>query len=134
MPDKEEVQKERARIVEITAICREYDLMDNFRDNFLDNAENNKESLFEIQMVNGPDWLGGDLSVSWRWQEIGMFDGTGGSWWNLAPNQKALKEFESGDPRKYMTLWCEGGANYTEADGNLTDWDYWMDHLATDSL
>jgi starch-binding outer membrane protein, SusD/RagB family len=110
----------------------EYGLMANFRDNFLDTYENNKESLFEVQMVNGPSWLGGDLSDSWRWQEIGMFDGTGGSWWNLAPNQKTLHEFESGDPRKFMTLWCEGGAKYTEANGNVTDWNYWMAHLATD--
>jgi SusD family. len=110
----------------------EYGLMDNFRDNFLDNAENNKESLFEVQMVNGPSWLGGDVSDSWRWQEVGMVDGTGGSWWNLAPNQKTLKEFEPGDPRKFMTLWCENGAKYTESNGHVADYAYWNSHLATD--
>lgn len=111
----------------------EYSLMDNFRANSLGGEfENNAESLFEVQMFNGPSWLGGDISTSWRWQEVGMFDGTGGSWWNLAPNQKTLKEFESGDPRKFMTLWCEGGANYVQLGGDTTRWDDWMGKLSTD--
>jgi hypothetical protein len=112
---------------------KEYRLVDNYRSNSLGNRhENNDESIFEVQMHNGPDWLGADLSCSWRWQEIGVFDGTGGAWWNLAPNQKTLNEFEPGDPRKYMTLWCEDGAHYTELNGNVTDWDYWMANLASD--
>lgn len=109
----------------------EYNLVDNFRDNSLADNENNSESIFEVQMHNGSDWLGGDISDSWRWQEIGIYDGTGGSWWNLAPNQKTLNEFEPGDPRKYMTLWCDGGAYYTEVDGTVTDYTFWMAHLSS---
>jgi starch-binding outer membrane protein, SusD/RagB family len=139
----------------------EYSLMDNFRANSLDavgttawakyetlgstsasgavSCENNAESLFEVQMVNGSSWLGGDVSDSWRWQEVGMYDGTGGSWWNLAPTQKTFDEFESGDPRKFMTLWCKGGASYycsvKRASGtavdSATNYQYWMDHLSS---
>lgn len=111
---------------------KEYGLVANFRSNSLDLNENNSESVFELQFVNGPSWMGGDYSDSWRWQEVGMVDGTGGSWWNVAPNQKTLKEFEEGDPRKYMTLWCEDGANYTELNGNVADYNYWMAHLSSD--
>lgn len=112
----------------------EYQLMDNFRENSMWGTahENNAESVFEIQMFNGPDWLGGDRSDSWRWQEIGVLDGTGGAWWNLAPNQRTFDEFEEGDPRKFMTLWCPGGAHYTELNGNVADWDYMINHLSSD--
>ncbi|EHQ24348.1 RagB/SusD family nutrient uptake outer membrane protein [Mucilaginibacter paludis] len=110
---------------------KEYDLVPYFKDNFSDKTENNAESIFEIQMHNGPGWLGDDMSDSWRWQEIGMFDGTGGAWWNLAPNKKTYDEFEPGDPRKYMTLWCDNGAKYTQVDGTVTDYNYWMSKLAT---
>lgn len=110
----------------------EYALLDNFRDNFSEATENNNESVFEVQLFNGPGWLGDDISSSWRWQEIGMFDGTGGAWWNLAPNKKTYDEFEAGDPRKYMTLWCDNGAKFTQIDGTVTDYAYWMSKLATD--
>lgn len=112
----------------------EYQLMDNFRENSMwgTDHENNAESVFEVQMFNGPDWLGGDKSDSWRWQEIGVPDGTGGAWWNLAPNERTFQEFEEGDPRKYMTLWCPGGAYYKELNGNVADWDYMYEHLSSD--
>lgn len=113
-------------------ISKEYRLVDHFRNNFLEAHENNPESVFEVQMFNGPSWLGGDISCSWRWQEIGMFDGTGGSWWNLAPNKKAHDEFEAGDPRKFMTLWCDNGAYFTQLDGKVTKYQDWMANLATD--
>ncbi|MCD8043725.1 MAG: RagB/SusD family nutrient uptake outer membrane protein [Tannerellaceae bacterium] len=115
---------------------REYELMDNFRANSLGGLksefENNKESLFELQMVNGPSWLGDDQSCSWRWQEIGVPDGTGDSWWNLAPNQKTYNEFEPGDPRKFMTLWCPDGAHFTQLDGSVVDWNYMLANLPSD--
>jgi len=110
---------------------KEYSLVANFRDNSLETTENNSESVFEVQMYNGPSWLGGDMSDSWRWAEIGVPDGTGGSWWNLAPNKKTFDEFESGDPRRYMTLWCPGGASYTQIDGSVVDFNYMLAHLAT---
>lgn len=112
----------------------EYQLMDNFRENSMWGIEheNNAESVFEIQMVNGPSWLGGDISDSWRWQEVGIPDGTGGAWWNIAPNKRTFDEFEEGDPRKFMTLWCPGGAKFTESNGNVADWDYVIEHLGND--
>lgn len=114
----------------------EYHLMDNFRANSLGGLksvyENNEESLFEVQMFNGPDWMGGDLSCSWRWQEVGVPDGTGGAWWNLAPNKKTFDEFETGDPRKFMTLWCPDGAHYKLLTGEVVDWDYMYQHLPSD--
>ena len=84
-------------------------------------------------MFNGPDWMGGDKSDSWRWQEIGVPDGTGGAWWNLAPNKRTFDEFEEGDPRKFMTLWCPDGAFYTELNGNVADWDYMIANLSSDN-
>ncbi len=124
----ESAQSELKKVID----SNEYSLVSNFRDNSLDTDENNEESIFEVQMHNGSGWLGADVSDSWRWQEIGIYDGTGGAWWNLAPNQKAFDEFEPGDPRKYMTLWIDGGAYYTELDGTVTDYDDWMANLASD--
>jgi len=109
----------------------EYSLVSNFRDNSLETTENNTESVFEVQLHNGPGWLGDDMSDSWRWQEIGVPDGTGGAWWNLAPNKKTYDEFETGDPRRYMTLWCPNGASYTQIDGSVVDFTYMLAHLAT---
>lgn len=98
----------------------EYKLNANFHDNFTNDPkkENGVESIFEVQMHNGTSWMGGDISDSWRWCNIGLPDGTGGCWWNLAPNKKAYNEFENGDPRRYMTLWCPGGAYFTATDGS----------------
>lgn len=114
----------------------EYTLVDNFRANSLGGLkseyEHNAESVFEVCMVNGPDWMGGDLSCSWRWQEIGVPDGTGGAWWNLAPNKRTFDEFEAGDPRKFMTLWCPEGAHFTQIDGSVVDWEYMITNLASD--
>lgn len=110
---------------------KEYSLTPYFKNNFDEEHENNVESVFEVQLNNGPGWIGDDMSDSWRWQEIGIYDGTGGAWWNLAPNKKTFDEFEDGDPRKFMTLWCEDGAKFTQVDGTVTDYAYWMAHLAT---
>lgn len=99
---------------------KEYALNPNFRHNFTNDPklENGVESIFEVQMHNGNSWLGGDVSDSWRWCNIGLPDGTGGCWWNLAPTPMAYNEFEEGDPRRYMTLWCPGGAIFTDNKGN----------------
>lgn len=97
----------------------EYQLNPVFSDNFTNDParENGVESLFEVQMHNANSWMGGDLSDSWRWCNIGLPDGTGGCWWNLAPTPMAYHEFEEGDPRRYMTLWCPGGAYFTDNSG-----------------
>ncbi len=105
----------------------EYSLMECYNTNFVGwsdpTYDNNAESVFEVQMYDGTDWLGGDVSDSWRWLEVGCPDGVGGFWWNIAPNQKTYDEFEEGDPRKYMTLWCEDGAYFTESDGTVLTWE-----------
>ena len=48
-----------------------------------------------------------------------MLAGIGGSWWNLTPTRKCFDEFEYGDPRRYMSLWCPGGARYLDLDDKL---------------
>lgn len=112
----------------------EYQLNANFRDNFTDDPtkENGKESIFEVQMHNGNDWMGGDMSDSWRWCNIGLPDGTGGCWWNLAPTPMAYNEFEKGDPRRYMTLWCPGGAYFTDSQGHKVTFEDMMAKCSSD--
>lgn len=108
----------------------EYALVENFRANSMGGEhENNEESIFELQMQLGADFF--EQSYSLRWQMVGLTSGTGNSWWNLAPNQRTFDEFEAGDPRKFMTLWCPNGAYYTELDGKVVDWDYMYDKLPT---
>lgn len=112
----------------------EYQLNANFRDNFTNDPakENGVESIFEVQMHNGNNWLGGDLSDSWRWCNIGLPDGTGGCWWNLAPTPMAYNEFENGDPRRYMTLWCPGGAYFTDDKGNTVTFEKMNEKCTSD--
>lgn len=111
------------RILKEIIDSNEYSLVDNFRANSMGGEyENNPESLFEIQYSLGADFF--EQSYSLRWQMIGLPSGTGNAWWNLAPNQRTFNEFEAGDPRKFMTLWCPEGAHYTELNGHIADWDY----------
>ncbi len=107
----------------------EYLLNENFHDNFTNDPakENGIESIFEVQMHNGNDWMGEDKSDSWRWCNVGLPDGTGSCWWNLAPNYKAYSEFEEGDPRRYMTLWCPNGANFINAKGDPVTFEEMME-------
>lgn len=111
----------------------EYQLNSNFHDNFTNDPtkENGVESIFEVQMHNGTSWMGGDLSDSWRWCNIGLPDGTGGCWWNLAPNKKAYDEFEEGDPRRYMTLWCPDGAYFTASGGTTVTFEQMMANVTS---
>jgi starch-binding outer membrane protein, SusD/RagB family len=112
----------------------EYQLNPNFHDNFTNDPakENGVESIFEVQMHNDNGWMGADLSDSWRWCNIGLPDGTGGCWWNLAPNKKAYDEFETGDPRRYMTLWCPGGAYFTNTAGKTITFEDMMKNVTSD--
>jgi hypothetical protein len=113
---------------------QEYKLNSNFHDNFTNDPakENGVESIFEVQMHNGTSWMGGDLSDSWRWTNIGLPDGTGGCWWNLAPTKMAYNEFETGDPRRYMTLWCPNGAYYTGSDGKTVTFEQMINNVSSD--
>src|SRR5690606_6339673 len=45
--------------------------------------------------------------------------------------KKTNDEFEPGDPRKFMTLWCESGAYFTLLDGKVTSYQDWIKNLAT---
>lgn len=112
----------------------QYQLNANFRNNFTNDPtqENGVESVFEVQMHNYTSWLGGDMCDSWRWCNIGLPDGTGSCWWNLAPNKKAYDEFENGDPRRYMTLWCPGGANFTNSAGKTVTFEDMMSIVSSD--
>jgi hypothetical protein len=112
----------------------EYKLNSNFHNNFtnIPATENGVESIFEVQMHNGTDWMGGDISDSWRFINIGLPDGTGGSWWNLAPTKMAYDEFETGDPRRYMTLWCPGGAYFTAKDESHVTFEQMIANVSSD--
>lgn len=112
----------------------EYSLNPNFRHNFTNdpNEENGVESIFEVQMHNYSDWLGGDKCDSWRWCNVGLPDGTGSCWWNLAPTPMAYNEFENGDPRRYMTLWCPDGAYFTDNAGNKVTFEDMMNKVTSD--
>jgi hypothetical protein len=110
----------------------EYELMSSFRDNFLNTtaSENCAESIFEVQMENDAN---ASYSYSWRWKEVGLPDGTGGAWWNVAPNAIAYNEFEDGDPRRYMTLWCPNGAKFYDTEqGDSIDFQEMLDNLSSD--
>lgn len=110
----------------------EYSLTPSFRDNFLNTpeSENNKESIFEVQLENDANK---SYSFSWRWKEVGLPDGTGGAWWNVAPNKIAYDEFEDGDPRRYMTLWCPGGAKfYDKEKGDSISFEMMLNNLSSD--
>jgi hypothetical protein len=105
---------------------KEYYLMPNFRDNFTDENENNAESLFETQFIVTPNPASGNnRNYSWRMRECGYPRGGTGAptssiWWNMAPNPIAYNEFEQGDPRRYMTLWCPDGAQFFTYNPNDT--------------
>jgi hypothetical protein len=83
-------------------------------------------------MHNGNNWQGGDLRDSWRWCNIGLPDGTGGCWWHLAHTPMAYNEFENGDPRRYMTLWCPGGAYFTDDKGNTVTFEKMNEKCTSD--
>lgn len=110
----------------------EYSLMPSFRDNFQNTStsENCAESVFEVQLENDAN---ASWSFSWRWKEVGLPDGTGGAWWNCAPNQVAYHEFEEGDPRRYMTLWCPDGAYFNDTEkGKKLNWNDMVNALSSD--
>jgi hypothetical protein len=103
----------------------EYELTYIFRDNHTETNENNKESLFEVQFLNGSggynDAVGEDFVESWgqsdqstwREQEIGQKDGGDNTnWWNMMPTLRTQNEFEENDPRHFQSLWCPYGARY----------------------
>jgi len=95
-----------------------YDLMADYADNFTAEFENNRESVFEIQIedVGGPNpWTSGaneSLGVTTA-QEFAPAEVAG--WFEAYPTDKVLNEFkkertvdDDWDPRMYATLVWEG--------------------------
>ena len=101
-----------------------YDLMPNYEDNFLKGTENNKESLFEIQLAN----VGGTQPWSidnaneaqgvTTAQEFAPSEVSG--WYLMYPTEKMFREFQKErtvandfDPRMYASIvWDYPGATY----------------------
>ena len=90
-----------------------YGLTASYKDNFSDATENNIESVFEVQYHFDIALRSAGNYGSQRAQSHGMNNKANGNrWWNAFATKAIHDEFESGDPRKFMTLWCEGGANF----------------------
>lgn len=103
-----------------------YFLQPNYRANFTNASEYNNESLFEVGFAfwgtkvwevdqDNTDCVEGN----WLPMIGGMTSGCGKDaprYWNYAPTRRLAREYESGDYRKVMTLWCEGGAWYKDKD------------------
>ncbi|MBL0745788.1 RagB/SusD family nutrient uptake outer membrane protein [Chryseolinea lacunae] len=101
-----------------------YDLLTNYEENFLAGSDNNKESLFEIQMQN----VGG--TAPWNGENAGESQGVTtaqefaptevAGWFEMFPSDKIFNEFEKEktidndfDPRMYASLvWNYPGALY----------------------
>jgi hypothetical protein len=98
-----------------------YRLMDKFSDNFSENTEFNEESLFEMTFTGKYEHPAGDWES--RVSYGGYFPIAGGAasrWYNYAPSEDLVEEFEPLDPRKFMTVYCPGGAGYVKVFNNDT--------------
>jgi len=113
-----------------------YSLVPNFRDNFTPTAENNSESVFEIQFQNinsQGGWSNND--VHWLIQNFTTNrTANPDMWWNFAVPTFKLNDFESWtetingapttvyDYRVYETFWgVPNGAKFTYK-GDVRDW------------
>jgi starch-binding outer membrane protein, SusD/RagB family len=113
-----------------------YSLTENYRDNFTIAAENNSESVFEIQfknLISQPGWSNND--VHWLIQNFTTNrTANPDMWWNWAVPTFKLNDFESwtedinGTPttvydyRAYETFWgVPNGAEFTYK-GTVKDW------------
>ncbi|MDX1283366.1 MAG: RagB/SusD family nutrient uptake outer membrane protein [Draconibacterium sp.] len=83
-----------------------YSLIQNFRDNFTEDAENNSESLYEIQNANSIN-----VATSVLWNGLSRSGGVG-VWRNIAPTESLLNTFKEdpADPRWHMTFYAPDGA------------------------
>jgi hypothetical protein len=87
-----------------------YGLNDNYADNFNINTENSKESIFEIQYIEGNNGLGSDFIdffIPWDYYDddvTGYFINNGAvNGWNI-PTQDMVNAYEPGDKRKTASL------------------------------
>lgn len=97
----------------------QYVLVPNFQDNFLENAENNAESLFEVQFqygLNGttnPGYVIDDSGAQWGAghynPETNQYNGNLGPEshgnFNARPSIALVTAFETSDPRKDITVY-----------------------------
>ncbi len=109
----------------------EYTLTADYFDNFTTEAENNSESVFEVQFVydNGNAWAYAD----WGGQDNGYSEtsfrsfeyGALGGWHNNDPSQDLINEYEANDPRMHANFYFVGdtygaGGAQTVTASNLT--------------
>ena len=110
----------------------QYELIESFRENHNEVNENNMESIFEVQytFTEGGCWQIDDESERASEEQIiqqgqTMVRGTSGSmWWNMAPSEAMIAEFEPEDPRYYKTFWCPGGDTWQDGENALTYEEY----------
>jgi len=109
---------------QLTASPYTYSLMENYGDNFVAANDNNKESLFEIQLadVGGTNPWAGEVAAQaigvTTAQEFAPSEVSG--WFEVAPTDKLFNEFQKEktttndfDPRMYATLiWNYPGATF----------------------
>jgi hypothetical protein len=115
-------------IIELSSLVGKYSLIANYGNNFSINAENNAESLFEIQFSRGDfnTWLPTDFAL-YEDQNIGhagsgrsVFQrpacdqgncapgGTSAGYGNVHVTQPLQDEFEANDPRRIETIYLDG--------------------------
>jgi starch-binding outer membrane protein, SusD/RagB family len=102
----------------------QYDLLENYADNFRPEFDNNKESVFEIQLQNvggTQPWSGENANEALGVTTAQEFAPTEvGGWFEVSPTDKMFNEFQKEktvtgdyDPRMYASIvWDYPGAMY----------------------
>lgn len=92
-------------------LSQEYDLCRNYWDNFSLAGENGKESVFEIQYTNDPtgsyDPYGGTrgtFRLLWQRCRSDVYTSGNPGWGYNRPTQDLYNEYETGDPRRDLTI------------------------------
>jgi hypothetical protein len=87
-----------------------YDLNSNYADNFNINTKNSKESIFEIQYIEGSNDLGSDFVdtfIPWDYYDTDItgheINNGAVNGWNI-PTQDLVKAYEPGDKRRDASL------------------------------
>jgi hypothetical protein len=123
----------KKRYAEAAAVLKEiidsgeYDLVDNYRDNGTHTNENNKESLFEVQMQTGI--FGGN---SWGNESAGTPNGEGSfrtveyglTGFNNVKGTQQFIDLMGDDPRSKYTFYQYGTTIKTSVGGSLVDTPY----------
>ncbi len=116
---------------------KEYNLFPNFFDNFLMANENGIESVFEIQYTNNPEgdygnnfgFTSGTLSVVLQRARSLNFLGSNTGWGFNRPSPSLYNAFESGDPRRDLTIY-----QLKDSEATTLDEDIYMGTLRNISL